>query len=148
MIFSLGISLERMRFCFMRHLIYIIITLFVVCSTANESQAQFWKKKSGTASATSKSGGGVRHKDAFAGKSKKGPNVYSSKPPKTKSRSKLYSHSISKKKLNKKRKRGGGFNTSKRRYKILKLKGKSKGDPTQSGSSGGRKKGKGRKKEK
>ena len=132
----------------MRYLIYIFISLFVVCSTANEGYAQFWKKKNKGATSTSKggtSGGGSR--DAFAGKSKKGPNVYSSKPPKTSSRSKLYAHSISKKKLGKKRRQGGNFNSKKSRYKIPSIKSKGKEGSDSKSSSGGRKKGKGRKKD-
>ncbi|MCB0403012.1 MAG: hypothetical protein KDD41_13070 [Flavobacteriales bacterium] len=132
----------------MRYLIYIFVALFVVCGTANEGYAQFWKKKNGTASSTSKGGsGGGKHRDAFAGKSKKGPNIYSSKPPKTKSRSKLYAHSISKKKLSKKRRQAGNFNSKKSRYKIPNLKSKGDGTSSPNSSSGGRKKGKGRKKE-
>ena len=65
----------------MRYLIYIIIGLFVACFSISDTHAQFWKKKSGTASATKKSGtrGGGR-RDAFSGKSKKGPNIKSSEP--------------------------------------------------------------------
>lgn len=132
----------------MRYIIYIFITLFVVCSTANEGYSQFWKKKNKGATATSKGGsGGGKTRDSFASKSKKGPNIYSSKPPKTNSRSKLYSHSVSKKKLSRKRRNGGGFNTKKSRYKIPSIKSKGKGTSSPNSSSGGRKKGKGRKKD-
>ncbi len=117
----------------MKHLIYIIIGLFVLCSTANSSYGQFWKKKGGS-------------KDAFAGKSKKGPNIYSSKGPRTKSRSKLYGHSVSKKKMRKKA--GSGFSASKSRYKSTVNSKAPKGGKGAPGSSGGRKSGKGRKKEK
>lgn len=131
----------------MRYLIYIVIGLFVVCFTTNEAQAQFWKKKSGTASATRKSGGkGGTTRDSFSGKSKKGPNIYSSKPPRTKSKSKLYTHSVSRKKL--KKSRGSSFSSKKRRYKMINAKPKGKGDSAPGGSSGGRKSGKGRKKNK
>ena len=131
----------------MRYLIYIFIGLFTICGFSEDAHAQFWKKKSKSASATTKSGGGGgKSRDAFAGKSKKGPNIYSSKPPKTKSRSKLYAHSISKKKLNRKR-RGGSFNAKKSRYKIPSIKSKGKGTSAPNSSSGGRKKGKGRKKD-
>jgi hypothetical protein len=102
--------------------------LFILCSTANSSYGQ--KKK----------------KDAFSGKSKKGPNIYSSKGPRTKSRSKLYGHSVSKKK--RKKKGGPGFSSTKSKYKST-VGGKSgKGGKGAPGSSGGRKSGKGRKKEK
>jgi hypothetical protein len=112
----------------MRHLIYILIGLFVLCATANSGYGQ--KKK----------------KDAFAGKSKKGPNIYSSKPPKGKSRSKLYGHSVSKKK--RKNKGAKGFSSTKGRYKSTVGAKPKKGDKGAPGSSGGRKSGKGRKKEK
>ncbi len=132
----------------MRYLIYIFITVFVLCGATSEGYAQFWKKKSNTASATSKGGsGGGKQRDAFAGKSKKGPNIYSSKPPKSKDRGKLYAHSISKKKLGKKRRQGGAFNSKKSRYKIPNIKSKGDGSSSPNSSSGGRKKGKGRKKE-
>ena len=111
----------------MKHLIYIIIALFIICSTAASSFGQ------------------KRKRDAFSGKSKKGPNIYSSKPPRGKSRSKLYGHSISKKKL--KRKNKSVFSSKKRKYKSVNAK-PSKGDKGAPGSSGGRKSGKGRKKEK
>jgi hypothetical protein len=112
----------------MKHLIYIIIGLFILCTTATSSFGQ--KRK---------------NRDAFSGKSKKGPNIYSSKPPRGKSKSKLYGHSISKKKGRKKSK--GGFSSTKRKYKSVNSK-PSKGDKGAPGSSGGRKSGKGRKKEK
>lgn len=130
----------------MRYIIYILLGLFVFCGTSNNTYAQFWKKKNGTASA--KRGGGSsggNTKDSFSGKSKKGPNVYSSKPPRTKSKSKLYSHSVSKKRL--KKNNGSGFSSSKRRYKSVNTKPKGKGTVAPNSSSGGRKSGKGRKKE-
>lgn len=131
----------------MRYLLYILISLFVFCSSTNEAHAQFWKKKNGSASATSKSRGkGGATRDSFSGKSKKGPNIYSSKPPRTKSKSKLYTHSVSRKKL--KKSRGSSFSSKKRRYKMINAKPKGKGDSAPSGSSGGRKSGKGRKKNK
>ena len=111
----------------MKHIIYILIGLFIICFSANES---FGQKK----------------RDAFSGKSKKGPNIYSSKAPRTKSRSKLYGHSISKKKL--KRKNKSVFSSSKSRYKSVNSKPKGKGDKGAKSSSGGRKSGKGRKKDK
>jgi hypothetical protein len=131
----------------MRYLIYIVISLFVVCGCTSESYGQFWKKKSSTASATRKSGGsaGGKKRDAFAGKSKKGPNIYSSKPPRTKSKSKLYAHSVSKKRL--KKGHGSTFSSKKRRYKMVNSKPKGKGDSGAKSSSGGRKSGKGRKKD-
>lgn len=112
----------------MKYLIYLLIGLFVLCASATSSFAQ--NKKS---------------KDAFAGKSKKGPNIYSSKPPKGSSKSKLYGHSISKKKTRKKNK--SAFSSTKRKYKSTNSK-PAKGDKGAPGSSGGRKSGKGRKKEK
>ncbi|PCJ26184.1 MAG: hypothetical protein COA97_06460 [Flavobacteriales bacterium] len=121
----------------MKYLIYILIGLFVLCSTANSSYGQFWKKKGASSN---------KKRDAFSGKSKKGPNIYSSKPPRGKSRSKLYGHSISKKRLKKKNK--SVFSSTKRRYKSLNSKPKGKGDKGAKSSSGGRKSGKGRKKDK
>lgn len=120
----------------MKHLIYILIGLFVICSTANNSYGQFWKKKSATS---------TKKRDAFAGKSKKGPNIYSSKGPRTKSRSKLYGHSISKKRLKTKNK--AVFSSNKRRYKSTIKAKPNKGDKGAKGASGGRKSGKGKKKE-
>ena len=120
---------------FMKHIVYILIGLFVLCSTANSSYGQFWKKKSATT---------TKKRDAFAGKSKKGPNIYSSKGPRTKSRSKLYGHSISKKKLKNKNK--SVFSSKKRKYKSLNAKPKGKGDKESKSATGGRKSGKGRKK--
>jgi hypothetical protein len=110
----------------MKYLIYILIGLFSICTLASSSFAQ-------------------KSKDAFAGKSKKGPNVYSSKPPKGSSKGKLYGHSISKKKVRKNR--NSIFSSSKRKYKSVKGKS-SKGGNGAPGSSGGRKSGKARKKEK
>ena len=110
----------------MKHLIYILIGLFIFCLTAGDS---FGQKK----------------RDAFSGKSKKGPNIYSSKGPRTKSRSKLYGHSISKKKLKKKNK--SVFSSSKRRYKSTVNSKPNKGDKGGKSASGGRKSGKGRKKQ-
>lgn len=82
----------------------------------------------------------------FKSASKKGPNIYSSKPPLTKSRSKLYAHSISRKKI--KGKKRPLFSSKKKRYKATvagpKGSGKDKGAKE---SSGGRKSGKGRKKQ-
>ncbi len=118
----------------MKHLIYILISLFVLCSTANVSYGQ----RKGAVSTKGRKG------DAFSGKSKKGPNIYSSKGPRTKSRSKLYGHSISKKKLKKKNK--SVFSSSKRRYKSVNSKPKGKGDKGSKSATGGRKSGKGRKK--
>jgi hypothetical protein len=112
----------------MKHLIYILIGLFILCFTANSSYGQ------------------KRKKDAFSGKSKKGPNIYSSKPPRGKSRSKLYGHSVSKKK--RKKKGSPGFSSTKGRYKSTVSAKARKGDKGSSGSSGGRKSGKGRKKDK
>ena len=82
----------------------------------------------------------------FKSQSKKGPNIYSSKPPRTKSRSKLYGHSISKKKI--KGKKGSVFSSKKKKYGSFTSGsngGKDKGDKS---SKGGRKSGKGRKKDK
>lgn len=79
----------------------------------------------------------------FKSESKKGPNIYSSKGPRTKSRTKRYSHSISKKKAKRK---NATFSPTKKRYgsSVSGAKGgKEKGGKS---SSGGRKSGKGRKK--
>ncbi|MGB0887814.1 MAG: hypothetical protein ACPGSL_06810 [Vicingaceae bacterium] len=112
----------------MKHIIYILIGLFIICTSASDSFGQ--KKKKG---------------DAFASKPKKGPNIYSSKPPRGKSKSKLYGHSISKKRLKKKNK--SVFSSRKSRYKSVKSK-PSKSSKGAAAASGGRKSGKGRKKQK
>jgi len=110
----------------MKHIIYLLIGLLVICGSATSSFGQ-------------------KNKDSFSGKSKKGPNVYSSKPPRGASKGKLYGHSISKKKIRKNR--NSIFSSSKRRYKSVNAK-PGKGDKGASGASGGRKSGKGRKKNK
>lgn len=82
----------------------------------------------------------------FKSQSKKGPNIYSSKPPRTKSRTKLYGHSVSRKKI--KGKKGSIFSSKKKRYGSFtsgSSGGKDKGGKS---SKGGRKSGKGRKKDK
>jgi len=82
----------------------------------------------------------------FKSQSKKGPNIYSSKPPRSKSRSKLYGHSVSKKKI--KGKKGSLFSSKKKRYGSF-TSGSSGGkDKGAKSSKGGRKSGKGRKKDK
>jgi hypothetical protein len=128
----------------MKKVVYILIGLFILCGT--NSYGQFWKKKEGSVSSKRKSSSSspTKKRDAFSGKSKKGPNVYSSKGPKTKSRSKLYRHSISKKRLKKKNK--SVFSSKKRRYKFVNSKPKGKGDDGSKSSKGGRKAGKGKKK--
>ena len=128
---------------FMKKVVYILIGLFVLCGT--NSYGQFWKKKKGAVSTTRKTeGSSGKSGDAFKRKSKKGPNIYSSKPPRTQSQSKLYVHSISKKRLKKKNK--SVFSSKKRRYKFINAKPKGKGDGGAKSSKGGRKSGKGRKK--
>jgi hypothetical protein len=112
----------------MKHLIYILIGLFVFCASATVSFGQNKRKK-----------------DAFTSKSKKGPNIYSSKPPKGNSKSKLYGHSISKKKTRKRK--SSIFSSTRKKYKTANVKS-SKGSRSAGSSSGGRKSGKGRKKEK
>jgi len=81
----------------------------------------------------------------FTSSSKKGPNIYSSKPPLTKSRSKLYVHSISKKRI--KGKKRPIFSSKKKRYKSTVSGPKGSKDKGAKESSGGRKSGKGRKKQ-
>ncbi len=117
---------------FMKHLIYILIGFFVLCSTASSSYGQKGRVVT------------IYKGDSFSAKSKKGPNIHSSKGPRTKSRSKLYSHSISKKKL--KNKNRSVFSSKKRRYKSLNAKPKGKGDKGTKSATTGRKSGKGRKK--
>ncbi|MBL4594848.1 MAG: hypothetical protein JKX68_13700 [Flavobacteriales bacterium] len=82
----------------------------------------------------------------FKSQSKKGPNIYSSKPPRTKSRSKLYGHSVSKKRI--KGKRGSIFSSKKKRYGSVTSGSKGGKDKGAKSSKGGRKSGKGRKKDK
>ena len=99
----------------MKHLFYILIGFFILCLTANSSFGQ---------------------DDAFKSKSKKGPNIYSPKKARTKSRSKQYQNSTSKKKSKRK---NASFSSSKKRYGSTVGGGK---------ASGGRKSSKGRKKQK
>jgi len=123
----------------MKKLIYLLIGLFVLVGMSSCGG------KSGAVSATKKSSGGAagRSRDSFKGKSKKGPNVYSS-GSRSKNKSKAYSSSVSRKK---RRKGSGGsaFSSKKRRYKFVNSKPK-KGDGGSKSSKGGRKSGKGRKK--
>ncbi len=79
----------------------------------------------------------------FKSESKKGPNIYSSKGPKSKSRTKRYGHSISKKKLKRK---NASFSSKKKRYGAAVSGGKGGKEKGGKSSSGGRKSGRGRKK--
>ena len=123
----------------MKKVVYILIGLFILCGTNS-----FAQKKKGSVSATKKSHNNSpnKSKDAFTGKSKKGPNVYSS-GSRSKSKAKSYRSSVSKKQL--KRKNKSVFSSKKRRYKFVNSK-PSKGDQGSKSSKGGRKSGKGRKK--
>jgi len=128
----------------MKKVFYIIIGLFIFCTT--NSYGQLFHKKKQTASGKAGTYESSKHRDAFSGKSKRGPNIYSSNGPSTKSKSNYYRYSTSKKKL-KKGKKKPVFSSKKRRYKSTVTGpsggGKDKGAKT---SSGGRKSGKGRKK--
>jgi hypothetical protein len=115
---------------FMKKVIYILIGLFILCGTDS-----FAQKKSTTS----------KHRDAFSGKRKKGPNVESSGGPRTKSKSKLYRHSVSKKSLKGKKKQPV-FSSKKRRYKSATSAPKGKDKDKSRKSSGGRKSNKGRNK--
>lgn len=128
----------------MKNLFIILIGLFIFCSS--NAYGQFWRKKS-SGSASSKAGNYEvpKHRDAFSRKSKKGPNIKSSKRPRTKSKSKLYQHSVSKKPI--KLKNQSIFSSKKRRYKSATAKPKSSDKNSSKTSSGGRKSGKGRKKQ-
>ena len=83
--------------------------------------------------------------DAFKSKSKKGPNIYSPKKARTKSRSKQYQNSTSKKKSKRK---NATFSASKKRYGSTVGNGKGSTGKNNQQSSGGRKSSKGRKKQK
>ncbi|MBI2281534.1 MAG: hypothetical protein HYU68_12730 [Bacteroidetes bacterium] len=128
----------------MKHILIIFLGLFLFCST--NSYGQFWKKKNGSASASSSTYDAPNNKDSFRGKNKKGPNVKSPGSPKSKSKSKLYQQSTSKKNI--KLKNNSEFSSSKRRYKSATAKPKNSDKNGSQTSSGGRKSGKGRKKEK
>lgn len=128
----------------MKHLFIIFFGLFLFLST--DSYGQFWKKKNGSASGKSGSYEAPKNRDAFRGKNKKGPNINSPGSPKSKSKSKMYQHSVSKKPV--KIKHNSEFSSSKRRYKSATAKPKNSGKDGSQTSSGGRKSGKGRKKEK
>ena len=79
----------------------------------------------------------------FKSESKKGPNIYSAKGPRTKSRTKKYRHSISKKKAKRK---NATFSSKKKRYGAAVSGAKGGKEKGGKSSSGGRKSGKGRKK--
>lgn len=128
----------------MKHFLFILLGFFLFCST--NSYGQFWKKKSGSASASSSTYDAPNNKDSFRGKNKKGPNVNSPGSPKSNSKSKLYQSSVSKKDV--KLKHNSEFSSSKRRYKSATAKPKNSEKDGSQTSSGGRKSGKGRKKEK
>ena len=81
----------------------------------------------------------------FKSESKKGPNIYSSKRLRTKSRTKQYGHSISKKRSKRK---NSVFSSKKKRYGASVSGAKGGKEKAGKSSSGGRKSGKGRKKEK
>lgn len=127
----------------MRNWLVILIGVLVLCS--GDAYGQFWKKKGG-GGASAKAGRyeAPSHRDAFSGKSKKGPNIKSSKKPRTKSKAKLYRHSVSRKPI--KMKNNSVFSSKKRRYKSATAKPKSSDKNSAKTSSGGRKSGKGRKK--
>ncbi len=127
----------------MKKIFYIIIGLFIFCTT--NSYGQLFHKKKQTASGKSGTYESQKHRDAFSGKSKKGPNVYSPNGPGTKSKSNYYKYSTSKKK-SKRGKKQAVFSSKKKRYKsTVTTPGGSK-DKGAKTSSGGRKSGKGRKK--
>jgi len=77
----------------------------------------------------------------FKSESKKGPNIYSSKGPRSKSKTRRYGHSISKKKTKRK---NDVFSSKKKRFGST--VSSAKGGKGGKSSSGGRKSGKGRKK--
>jgi len=108
----------------MKNLVYILIGLLLLCFTANSSFSQ---------------------NDAFKSKSKKGPNIYSPKKARTKSRSKQYKNSIAKKKS---KRNNATFSSSKKRYGSTVGSGKGGGKQSDGGPEGGRKSNKGRKKQK
>jgi len=126
----------------MKNILYILIPFFVLFSTA--SYGQFWKKKTGSVSAKASGGTKSRAKrDAFSGKSKKGPNVKTSKQPRFKRKNKKnnYKHSVSVKKI--KGRKQPIFSSKKKRYKSINSKPKGKSSSSSSKSSkGGRKSGK------
>jgi len=64
--------------------------------------------------------------DPFAKKCKKKPNITCSRPPRTKSRSKLYMHAMSRKKV--KNSKQSAFSNSKPRYNLFKANKKKKKD--------------------
>ena len=75
--------------------------------------------------------------DCFATKNKKKkPNIYSSRPPRTKSRSKLYMHAMSKKKV--KKTNQSTFSYTKSRYNLF--KGQKKANRKSRKENNGRKK--------
>ncbi|MCC7332531.1 MAG: hypothetical protein IT232_07985 [Flavobacteriales bacterium] len=131
----------------MRFLLYsFLICIFTL--SFNTASAQLFGKKKNSASATNSSGGGTSGTtDSFKGKNKKGPNVNSPGSPGSKSKSKQYMHATSKKDVKLKNK-NSEFSSTKRRYKSTTARPKNSEKDGASTSSGGRKSGKGRKKEK
>ena len=108
----------------MKHLVYLVIGFLILCFTASSSFGQV---------------------DAFKSKSKKGPNIYSEKKGRTKSRSKQYQNSTSKKKSKRK---NAIFSSKKKRYGSTVGGSKGSSQKGNGRSSGGRKSEKGRKKQK
>lgn len=128
----------------MKHFFIIFLGFLLCCST--NSYGQFWKKKEGSASGKASTYDAPKNKDAFKGKNKKRANVNSPGSPKSNSKSKLYMSSVSKKDV--KIKHNSEFSSSKRRYKSATAKPKNSEKDGSQTSIGGRKSGKGRKKEK
>ncbi len=98
------------------------------------------KKNKGTASSKASSTEVVAKRDAFSGKSKKGPNIDVDGGG-SRNKAKSYKHSISRKNVKRKDiKKQTEFSSKKRRYKSSSKK--QKGDPTSGKSRSGRKSGK------
>lgn len=104
-----------------RYFKILFIVLLSLLSVSTYAQKRSKKKPP---SAKAKGITGNSFKDAFTRKSKKGPNIKTSRKPLFKSKRKMYAHSTSKKMKNKKFKQSS-FSASKRRYKHIK---KSSGD--------------------
>lgn len=93
----------------------VLLVLSLVCF----SSFSFGQKKKSTASGTSSSTEVTKKRDAFAGKSKKGPNIETDNGSgNTKSKAKQYKHSVSKKDVKRKdMKKQAEFSSKKSRYK-------------------------------
>ncbi|MDT8412999.1 MAG: hypothetical protein RQ875_11080 [Vicingaceae bacterium] len=119
------------------HKFYILLIIVSLISVSAFGQ----KKNKKTASSSGSSTEVTAKRDAFSGKSKKGPNIEVDGGGSS-NKAKSYKHSISRKKVKRKdMKKQAEFSSKKRRHKSTNSK-KQKGDATSGKSRSGRKSGK------